>query len=46
MVDLLGKLVPTDFIIKLAAWIMGEIGSNSGLIADYQPVFNHLIDLL
>jgi hypothetical protein len=27
MVELLGKVVPTDFIIKAAVWILGEVGS-------------------
>ncbi len=29
MTELLGKIVPTDFIIKAAAWIFGEIGSGT-----------------
>jgi hypothetical protein len=26
---MLGKIVPTDFIIKASAWILGEIGSGT-----------------
>lgn len=29
MTELLGKIVPTDFIIKAAAWIFGEVGSGT-----------------
>jgi hypothetical protein len=29
MTELLKKVVPTDFIIKAVAWILGEIGSGT-----------------
>ncbi len=28
MKDLLSKNTPTDFVIKVAVWILGEIGSS------------------
>ena len=46
MVELLDKITPTDFIIKAAVWIFGEIGSNNSFIADQDVVFQHLTRLL
>ncbi len=28
MTELMDKIVPTDFVIKAVAWIVGEIGSS------------------
>lgn len=28
MIELMDKIVPTDFVIKAATWIVGEIGSS------------------
>ena len=28
MIELLEKVVPTDFVVKIATWIIGEIGSS------------------
>lgn len=28
MIELLEKIVPTDFVIKAAAWVIGEVGSD------------------
>ena len=36
MLELTEKVVPTDFIIKVFAWILGEIGSN--YVADPQRI--------
>jgi hypothetical protein len=28
MIELLEKIVPTDFVIKAAVWVIGEVGSD------------------
>lgn len=28
MVELIDKIVPTDFVIKAVSWIIGEIGAD------------------
>ncbi len=28
MIELLEKIAPTDFVIKAASWVIGEIGSD------------------
>jgi hypothetical protein len=28
MIELMDKIVPTDFVIKAVTWIIGEIGSS------------------
>jgi hypothetical protein len=36
MVELLRKVVPSDFIIKAVSWIIGEIGAN--YVADPEKI--------
>ena len=28
MIELIEKIVPTDFVIKATSWVVGEIGSS------------------
>jgi hypothetical protein len=28
MIELIDKIVPTDFVVKAVSWVIGEIGSS------------------
>lgn len=47
MSELLNKIVPTDFIIKAAVWIFGEVGSGTVKEpAEIEKITQSVIDCL
>ena len=46
MQELLNKIVPTDFIIKISSWILGEMGSRLPDIDEVHKITETILTML
>lgn len=46
MKELLNKIVPTDFIIKISAWVFGEMGSRLPDIEEVHKITENILSML